>query len=263
LIRPGALALVLMLAATTAGAQDAPVTTAPDPLADAIGDVLADPEAYATDVEEPDLPPLGEVPPKGGKGGKGATAPESAGVSPLSLFGTAPPGGEQPRPVAVAPQPMTLPPLPPQIVTRPKLERPVNINETGLTPEGPLAPQELGYDMRVRANIASAQGRQGQLDGGWTVAGSDGTKLYSLQLVDPGDSITSLEGAWRSLQRQGLGTTGLITGFERGATSLVVRFNRRSADNPTVLTLQPTIDGSWTGEMWEDGQTRPVTMRRG
>lgn len=238
MIRPGALALVLTLAATTAGAQDAPMPTAPDPFDDAIADVLADPEAYATDVEE-------------------EPAPE-----PVPAPVVAPPP-TIPAPVAVAPQPMILPPLPPQVVTRPKLERPVNIDETGMTPEGPLAPQELGYDMRVRASIASAQGRQGQLDGGWTVAGSDGTKLYSLQLVDPGDSITSLEGAWRSLQRQGLGTTGLIAGFERGATSLVVRFSRRSADNPTVLTLQPTIDGSWTGEMWEDGQTRPVTMRRG
>lgn len=249
MIRPGALALALSLAAAAASAQDAP--------ADPIADLLANPDAYATDVEEatPDLPPLGEVP---AQPGKGAEAPGVSAASPLSPFGTAPPRGEHPTP-----QPMTLPPLPPQVVTRPKLDRPVNINEAGLTPEGPLAPQELGYDMRMRANIATAQGRQGQLDGGWTVAGADGTKLYSLQLVDPGDSVTSLEGAWRSLQRQGLGTTGLITGFERGAASLVVRFSRRSADNPTVLTLQPAVDGSWTGEMWEDGSTRPVTMRRG
>lgn len=233
MIRTGALALALSLAAAAAGAQDAPVATAPPPAPDidAIAAVLDDPQAYSTDVDE-----------------------EPAPVPPYS-----PPPY---TPLAVSPQPMFLPPLPPRIVSRPKLDRPVLIDETGLTPEGPLAPPELGYDMRVRANIANAQGRQGPLDGGWTVAAADGAKLYNLQLVDPGDSPISLEGAWRSLQRRGVGTTGLIASFERGEASLVVRFARRSGETPTVMTLTPLVDGSWSGQMWEDGKVLSVTMRR-
>lgn len=151
---------------------------------------------------------------------------------------------------------------PPLSYQRPRLDRPVNIDERGLTPEGPLQPQELGYDMRVRASLANAQGRQGPLDGGWTVASADGTKLYNLQVVDPGDGTYALEGAWRSLQRQGIGTTGLLSSLDRSAASLSIRFYRREGGDPTVFTLSPLLDGSWRGEMWEDGATKPVVMRR-
>jgi len=231
LIRAAAIiGLILGLAAPAARAQDAPVATAaPDQStdleSDAIGDLLADPEAYEPEAPEPAAPPPAPVP----------------------------------APLVIAPPPLY---VPPPVVVRPRLERPVNVDEAGLSPEGPLGAPELGYDLRLRAGVASAQGRQGALDGGWTVAGADGAKLYNLQLVDPGDGMGMLEGAWRSLQRQGVGTTGLLTSLDRGPTALSVRFSRRTPENITVLTLQPAVDGSWTGEMWEDGAVKPVTMRR-
>lgn len=245
-IRGLALALALSLAAPAAMAQDdAPIATAPDNSTDmeedAIGDLLADPEAFEAPTQPlaPGLPPLEEVP-----------APPVIAVQP------------QPAPTPVQPAPQPQPPPVYALPTRPQLDRPVNIEERGVSPDGPLQGAELGYDMRMRAGVANAQGRQGPLDGGWTVAAADGVRLYNLQVVDPGDGTYALEGAWRSLQRQGIGTTGLLSSLDRAATTLSIRFYRREGGQPTVLTLNPLPDGSWTGELWEEGATTLVTMRR-
>ena len=49
------------------------------------------------------------------------------------------------------------------------LDRPVMIDETDRSPDGPPTPLDLGYEARIRGSASSAQGLLGPLDGGWTV----------------------------------------------------------------------------------------------
>ncbi|HJV40710.1 hypothetical protein [Caulobacter sp.] len=123
---------------------------------------------------------------------------------------------------------------------------------------GAPVPAEQVYEMRVRGSIAAAQNLQGPLDGGWRVEGADGAGLYALQLVDKAGGAGTLEGAWRDLRRPGaVGSTGLIDELRRDGEDVVARFGAREGQTST-LTLRPTPDGRWTGELIEDGAIRPV-----
>lgn len=165
-----------------------------------------------------------------------------------------------------APQPTYQPPapfVPPPPVSRlPQLDRPVMIDELSRTPEAPPTASEQTYESRIRGGSSSAQGLQGPLDGGWVLRGSDGGPLFGLQLVDKGTG--GLEGgAFRSLrQGRGAGQVGLIDSVDRMFDgSIQVRFSIRGQSQPAVITLRPS-GNAWSGEMWEAGTTRAVTMRR-
>jgi hypothetical protein len=156
----------------------------------------------------------------------------------------------QPEPVIVQP-PRTAPPSPPP---PPTIKEPVFVGQTGRTPDRPPSVADLAYESRIRASSASAQGFQGPLDGGWTLAAAEG-ELYAFQLSDKGAGV--VEGAWRDLRKAGaLNASGFVDQIERVGGEVTLRFG------PAVATLQGTADGRWTGELAEGGRARAVTLRR-
>jgi hypothetical protein len=159
-----------------------------------------------------------------------------------------------PPPERPAPTPYAAPAPPP-----PQLTAPVHIEETGKTPDAPPSVQDLAYDSRLKSSYASAQGFQGPLDGGWTLAVKGAEDLYALQLVDRTDR---LEGVWRDLRRKGaLDASGMVDTIERSGPDLLLRF-AGSGDVIVTATLHGTYGGAWTGELTEGGQTRPVVLLR-
>ncbi|MGH6908825.1 MAG: hypothetical protein ACREE0_03585 [Phenylobacterium sp.] len=171
-------------------------------------------------------------------------------------------------PAEAAEKPLPLPPLPAPEATRPapyvapprrpQLTAPVRIEETGKNPDAPSV-QDLAYDSRLKSSFASAQGYQGPLDGGWTLAAKGAEDLFALQLVDRTDR---LEGAWRDLRRKGaLDASGLVNTIERNGSDVILRFAAGGAD-PVTATLHGTYNGDWTGELTEGGRTRPVILLR-
>lgn len=260
MIRTGvAFLLSLSLAATAAGAQEAtptsPSSTGGDPIADILQSLPPD---QSTDEGEPEA--------QGTAPSEAASALQSAPFTP----------GAQPAVPILTPQPVAPASAPqgyvratpydpgagalqPSAPSRPTLDRPVMLNETGRSPDGPPTPIDLGYEARIRGSAASAQGLQGPLDGGWTVRGPDGTAIYGFQLVDRG-GYGPLEGAWRAIG--GSGRVGLIDSLDRQGSILTVRITRGYGKPVTVMTLTAGSDGSWMGDMSDESGTRPVTMRR-
>jgi hypothetical protein len=120
------------------------------------------------------------------------------------------------------------------------------------------------YNGTVRGGAAMAQSRQGQLDGGWTLAGPDGAALYVFQLVDAGEGW--LEGAWRAGAKPigaGPGASGFIALISRESGRVVLRFLEPGAAAPTAVTLEMAADGSWSGQAARgDGQPTAVRMVR-
>ncbi len=232
------LILILMPALIAGGAlaqtapSTAPVVTAPaepdsqPPAYDPIGDAIAAslPPDQSTD-QEPD-------------------APTTASPAPVAPAWTPPP----PRPLVITP-------------SRPSLDRPVMIDEIGKTPDGPPTPTDLGYESRIRASVASAQGLQGPLDGGWTVRSTYGVAVMSLQLVDRGNGYGQLEGAWRTLDGP-VGKVGLIDSLDRQPAVLTIRITKGPGKPVTVLSLAPMSDGSWAGDIMDEYGVHQVTMRR-
>lgn len=202
-----------------------------------------------------------------------AAAP--AGAQPVDVIGALldhrgqEPPEDPDEPDEAAEKPLPLPPLPPPEAAtqapyrpsppRPQLTAPVHIEETGKNPDGPQNVQGLAYDSRLKSSYASAQGFQGPLDGGWTLAAKGAEDLYALQLVDRADR---LEGAWRDLRRKGaLGASGLVDDIQRIGTDLTLRFAAGGAAFVTA-TLHGGYDGSWSGELTEGGRTRAVVLLR-
>lgn len=147
------------------------------------------------------------------------------------------------------------PTLPEPYAARPRRpSQPVHVDDTGKSPEAPPSVSDLAYDSRIRASMASAQGFQGPLDGGWTLATDEGDR-YAFQLVDRSSGV--LEGAWRDVRRPGaLTASGLVDRIERTGGDVILSFGGRTA------TLRPAPDGRWTGELDEGGTRRSVSLRR-
>ena len=197
-----------------------------------------------------------------------ATAPANAPAPPpeTDLIGaliqqeqTKSPAPVETLPAVQTPPPVVrLPYVPPP--PRTTLTAPVHIDEVGKTPDGPPTPTDLTYESRMRANIASAQGLQGVLDGRWAlVAGA--MELYDLQVVDSGDGV--LEGAWRDPRRRGANdASGFIDSIQKIGTSLDIRLTPRPGADQTVIVLNPIDNGRWSGTLTERGETRDVILRR-
>jgi hypothetical protein len=136
----------------------------------------------------------------------------------------------------------------------PTLNRPVRIEETGKNPDAPPSVADVAYDNRIRASMASAQGFQGPMDGGWTVS-AGAHALYVLQLTDRGGAV---EGAWRDLRRAGaLDASGFIDQVERAGADVTLRFA-----GGVSLVLHAAADGRWSGELSEGGKTESVRLQR-
>ena len=103
------------------------------------------------------------------------------------------------------------------------------------------------YEATVRGGAAVAQSRQGSLDGGWTLSAA-GTDLYAFQLVDKGEG-GSLEGAWRDLRAPSARDSGFMALIAREPGRTVLRFFETGARAPTVVSLEPVMDGSWRGRL--------------
>jgi hypothetical protein len=150
-------------------------------------------------------------------------------------------------------------PRPPAPVTS---GEPVHIDETGRTPDGPPTATDLSYEARLRSSYNAAQGMQGPLDGRWTLVGPGGQALYSLQLVDSGLGA-GLEGAWGDPRRKGaVDGSGFLDDIQRSGADLFLRFAPKPGAELTVVALRPTPDGRWTGEIYEKGDRKLVTLRR-
>lgn len=136
---------------------------------------------------------------------------------------------------------------------RPALTAPVRIEETGKSPDGAPSPAAAAYDSRLKSSMASAQGFQGPMDGGWTLI-AGGRELYILQLIDRNGAV---EGAWRDPRRPGaLDASGFIDQVERAGDDLTVRFASG------VVAVLHAADGRWSGELSEGGRTQSVNLRR-
>ena len=158
-------------------------------------------------------------------------------------------------PPASTPPPAYVPP------PRPQLSSPVMVDQLDRTPEAPLNPTELGYESRLRNSFASAQGLQGPLDGAWTLRGRDGQALYALLLVDKG--VGQLEGAWRDPRRRGaIDASGFLSDIQRVGAQLNASFYPHPGAGAVSMTLNPGSDGSWTGELDENGRRTGVTLKR-
>ena len=137
---------------------------------------------------------------------------------------------------------------------------PVLIDEPGKTPDAPPALRDMAYDSRIRASFAAAEGFQGPLDGGWTLAADDGQGLYALQLVDKRDRLA---GVWRDLRRKGaIDASGLVDDIQRQGSDLTLRFAAQPGGATSVATLHGAAEGGWSGAFSEGGKSRQVTLKR-
>jgi hypothetical protein len=122
------------------------------------------------------------------------------------------------------------------------------------------------YTSTIRGGAAAAQSRQGPLDGGWTVATTDGGPMFALQLADEGLGL--VEGAWRASAGGTPGgarpeASGFIALASRESGRAVLRFLEPGAAGPTVISLTPSADGAWRGEVVRGAAApAPVVMRR-
>jgi hypothetical protein len=166
-----------------------------------------------------------------------------------------------PRDIETAPQPPSgrlrrVPFAPPP---RSERDRPVQVEETGRTPEGPPRDRDAAYDTRIRQAFAAAESFQGPLDGGWVLADERAGDRFRFQIVDRRDR---LEAVWRDLRsKDALTTSGLVEDIQRTGGGLLLQFqDGRGA--PVRLTLQPAGDDRWRGELALGDQRLPVTLRR-
>jgi hypothetical protein len=217
---------LIALVAAQAMAQPAPARPPPPPDDDIIGSLL-DPNHHPSkeEEEEPD------------------TAQRN---SPAEVEPMAPAPGRQ-RTVPFAPPP------------RSERGRPVAIEETGRTPDGPAGARDLTYDARIRSSFAAAESYQGPLDGGWTL-GEDGRgDRFRFQIVERRDR---LEAVWRDLRaKDALTTTGLVDQIQRAGAGVTLSF--QDGRGATVrLALQPSGDDRWRGELTQGDQRQSVTLRR-
>jgi len=167
----------------------------------------------------------------------------------------APPSQPRPYSSLYASPPPTYSRPPPVSVTAP-----VQLDETGRTPDRPLNAYDMSYDARLRASMVSAQGMLGPLDGGWTLSAPGRGDLYAFELVDKGGP---LEGAWRDLRRTGaLNASGFLEDVQRVDTTLTLQFSPREGGARTAATLTYQPDGRWTGEMVDAGGRHSVILKR-
>ncbi len=124
------------------------------------------------------------------------------------------------------------------------------------------AAMAAAYDSALRGAAQSAQLVQGPLDGGWTVFGRDGERLYRLQIADRGLGLGLAEGAWRDLKTNArLLSSGFIANVAYDGAQLTMKFYQSDANDLVVMTVRP-MGGAWSGQLMRRGVATAVTFRR-
>ncbi|QUD86798.1 hypothetical protein [Phenylobacterium montanum] len=163
----------------------------------------------------------------------------------------------------------TQPPPSPLQPGAPGAPAPPQAGEDAPPPE-PLADDAKGTT--VDQAYASAEARQGALDGRWRLSDAAGVPLFDFQLTDPGEKPSprtsdtarpQIEGAWRDLRREGaLGGDGVVDQVVRDGDKLVISFHERDAAHPMQAILHAETNGGWIGELAEVGATTIVFLER-
>jgi hypothetical protein len=141
---------------------------------------------------------------------------------------------------------------------------PVTVDAYHRSYEGPLDGAERTYLAGIQRNFDAQQVRMGPLDGGWTVRTESGAGFMALGLSDSGRADQEIEGAWRNLAtRPGPRHSGFLLSVAREGRALVVRwYASDETGNISIMRLNPTADGGWTGEVRAGDVVFPVTMQR-
>jgi hypothetical protein len=159
----------------------------------------------------------------------------------------------------MAPAPGRLRNLPFAAPPRTERDRPVAVEDGTRTPDGPPASRDLAYDTRIRSSFAAAESYQGPLDGGWTLAEDRSGDWFRFQIVERRDR---LEAVWRDLRaKDALTTSGLVDQIQRTGAGVTLSFldGRRASIR---LTLAPSGEDLWRGELFQGDQKLAVTLRR-
>jgi len=142
-------------------------------------------------------------------------------------------------------------------------ERPDFVTDGVIDPDGGPSQTDLTARYRLLNAYQAQQGRQGILDGRWTVAGATGAEVFILQLTDPGAGEGRIEGAWRNLKVTGPKGSGFVDSVTRDGDFTVIRFFEGEETQPTEVRVRYVNDG-WAGEALVKGAAggSPIVMRR-
>ncbi len=133
-------------------------------------------------------------------------------------------------------------------------------------PPGPVPYSQLdgkAYDDALRGAAIAARAAAGPLDGGWTLAGADGRRLYRFQFQGHGYGLIEAEGAWRDLEGgPRLKGSGFVEQVGYTGDQLTLRFYETGATDEVLVTMKPGANGVWTGELRRHGAVVQVSFRR-
>ena len=102
------------------------------------------------------------------------------------------------------------------------------------------------YAEAILAAAKQAQAMQGPLDGGWSLTGPDGRRMYSFRMVDQGQGMGVAQGAWRDMQAgEGPATSGFVASVGYDGDKLMLRFYEAGPDDLIVLTVKPSSAKNW------------------
>lgn len=131
--------------------------------------------------------------------------------------------------------------------------------------QGPIPYSQIdgkAYDGAIRNAAAEGRSMAGALDGGWTLAGSDGQRLYRFQFVGHG-GLEQADGAWRDLnggaRRAG---SGFIDQVAFTGDRLMLRFYESDPTDEVVVTVKPSGSGAWPGELRRRGVILTITFKK-
>ena len=144
----------------------------------------------------------------------------------------------------------------------------VDTDEDAVTssPQGPVPYSQLdgkAYDDALRNAASVARLAAGPLDGGWTLAAADGRRLYRFQFQGHGYGQLEADGAWRDLDGgPRLKGSGFVDQIGYAGDQLLLRFYEADPADEVVVTMKPTGNGAWSGQLRRHGAVTPVTFSR-
>ncbi len=189
-----------------------------------------------------------------------------------------PPEGATPSvPPAAASAPAALPAAPPppsptiDSLLRPSADQTTDAEEEPGAPasapaaQGPVPYSQLdgkAYEIAIRNAAAEGRSMAGALDGGWTLAGADGQRLYRFQFVGHG-GLEAADGAWRDLNGGArLAGSGVIDQVAFAGDRLMLRFYEADPADEVLVTVKPAGNAPWPGELRRHGAAVPVTFKK-